>query len=119
MEVFRVRWTKLEFKRNRTHIEDAPCPGTPKSAVTPEKIGKIHDIVLANRGVKVRELAEAVGISNDQVHFISQHEIHKKRLCAQWVPHLLTLEQNRNRMPHLTNVCNCLRRIQLIFCKVL
>ena len=69
-----------EFKRDRKSIKGALHPGTPKSAATPENIDKVHDIVLADRRVKVREIAEAVGITIDQVHFILHHELHMKKL---------------------------------------
>lgn len=46
--------------------------------------------------MKVREIAEAVGISTERVH--NMHEkLHMKKLCARWVPRLLTLDQKRTR----------------------
>ena len=42
----------------------------------------------------MRELAEAVGISTEQVHF-TLHELRMKKLCARWVPHLVTPEQKK------------------------
>ncbi|XP_014473497.1 PREDICTED: uncharacterized protein LOC106743810 [Dinoponera quadriceps] len=57
-----------EFKRGRTSIEDATCPGISKSAVTPEITDKVHDIVLTDKRVQVRG-AETIGISIEQVYF--------------------------------------------------
>ena len=37
--------------------------------MTPEIDEKVHGIVFANRQMKVRELAEAAGISTDWEHF--------------------------------------------------
>ncbi|EZA55747.1 Histone-lysine N-methyltransferase SETMAR, partial [Ooceraea biroi] len=93
-----VRLWVNEFKRGRTSIEDAPRPGARKTAVTPEIIDKVHDMVLADRRVKVRKLTEAMGISTERVHFILHNELDMKKLCARWVPRLLTPEQKRNRM---------------------
>jgi hypothetical protein len=46
-------------------------------------IDKVHDTVLTDRRVKVRELSEAVGISTERVHFILHHELHNmKKNCA-------------------------------------
>lgn len=87
-----------EFKRGRTSIKDAPRSGAPKTAVTPEVIDKVHDMVLADRRVKVCELAEAMGISIERTYFILHNELDMKKLCARWVPRLLTPEQKRNRM---------------------
>ena len=52
-----------EFKRCRTSINDAERSGRPKDVTTPEIIKKIDDIVLNDAKVKVREFAEATGIS--------------------------------------------------------
>ena len=87
-----------EFKRGRTSIQDEPRSRRPKTATTPEIIAKVHDMVLDDRRVKVREIGNAIGISNDRVHFILQQELHMKKLSARWVPHLLTVDQKRIRM---------------------
>ena len=47
-----------EFKRGRRTVEDAPRSGGSKTAVIPEIIVKVHDMVLTNRWMKLRELAE-------------------------------------------------------------
>ena len=44
-----------EFKRSRTSTCDAPYLGRPIEAATSEIIDKVHDIVLTDRRVKVRE----------------------------------------------------------------
>ena len=69
-----------------------------KTAVTSENIDNVHYIVLADRWVKVRELAEAISISIDKVHFILLLELDTKKLCAWWVLRLFIVEQKRNRM---------------------
>ncbi|KAK5645801.1 hypothetical protein RI129_004265 [Pyrocoelia pectoralis] len=93
-----VRFWVNEFKRGSTSIQDAPRPGAPKSAVTPESIDKVHDLVLTDRRLKVCKLAEAIRIATERVHFILHNELHMKKLCARWVPRLLNPEQMRIRM---------------------
>ncbi|KAG5320800.1 SETMR methyltransferase, partial [Acromyrmex heyeri] len=57
-----------EFKHDRTSTCDArPRSGHPIEAATPEIIDKVHDIVLTDRRVKVRELVEVTGISHGTV----------------------------------------------------
>jgi len=59
-----------EFKRGHTFTCNAPCSGRPIEAATPEIIDKVHDIVLTDRRVKVRELVEATDISHGTVNSI-------------------------------------------------
>ena len=55
------KWA-AEFKRGRTSLEDDPREGRPKSATTPEIIEQVQDVILDDRRMKVREIAETIGI---------------------------------------------------------
>jgi histone-lysine N-methyltransferase SETMAR len=87
-----------EFRCGRTSTSDAERSGRPIEVTTPEMINKIHDMVLADRRLKVREIAEAVGISNDRVHNILHEHLGMKKLSARWVPRLLTVDHMRERV---------------------
>ena len=52
-----------EFKWSRMNTNDAERSGRLKDITTSEIIQKIHDIALDDPKLKVRELAEAAGIS--------------------------------------------------------
>ena len=70
-----------EFK-HRTSTCDAPRLGRPIETATPEIIDKVHDIILTDRRVKVRELFEATGISHGTVISILQEQLSIKKLSA-------------------------------------
>ena len=55
-------------------------------------------MVLDDRRMKVHETAETIGISKECVGYIFLEELHMKKLCARWVPRLLTADQKRTRM---------------------
>jgi len=57
-----IKELAAEFKRGRASLEDDPRGGRPKSATTPEIIEQVHDMVLDDRRMKVREIAENIGI---------------------------------------------------------
>ena len=58
-----VRYWFNEFKLGRTSVFDLEHPGRPADVVTAENVKKIHNMILADRGTKVRKVAEAVGVS--------------------------------------------------------
>ncbi|GBP33923.1 Putative uncharacterized protein FLJ37770 [Eumeta japonica] len=59
-----------ELRCGRTSTSDAERSGRPKEVITPEIVDKIHEMILDDRRMKVRELAHAVGISSERVHHI-------------------------------------------------
>jgi len=91
------KWA-AEFKRGRTSLEDDPREGRPKSATTPEIIEQVHDMVLDDRRMKVREISETIGIPKERVGYIVHEELDMKKLCAKWVPRLITADQKRTCM---------------------
>jgi histone-lysine N-methyltransferase SETMAR len=75
------------------HVKDVP-----KSTPPLEIIEQVHDMVLDDRRMKVREIGETIGISKERVGYILHEELDMKKLCARWVPRLLTANQKRTRM---------------------
>ena len=51
-------------------------------------------LIMYDRRLKVRETADAVGISSKWVHNILHEHLDVKKLCARWVPRLPTLDKN-------------------------
>ncbi|KYN38942.1 Histone-lysine N-methyltransferase SETMAR [Trachymyrmex septentrionalis] len=92
-----VKYWVAEFKRGRTSCEDEHRSGRPSEVAIPEMVKKIHKMVLGDRRLKVRELADMVNISKNAVHRILAENLEMKKLCARWVPRLLTIEQKQRR----------------------
>jgi len=51
-----------EFKRGRTSTNDEHRSGRLVEVTSSEMIDKIHDMVLSDRRIKVREIVEATGM---------------------------------------------------------
>ena len=81
-----IKYWVAEFKQGR-----------PNEVTTTEMMEKIHKLVLDDRGLKVRELADMVGISKRAVHRILTENLDMRKLCTRWVPRLLTMEQKQRR----------------------
>lgn len=87
-----------KFKRGEMSIEDDPRSGRPKEAVTDENIKKIHKMILDNRKVKLMEIAETLKISKERVGHIVHQYLDMRKLCAKWVPRVLTIDQKQQRV---------------------
>jgi transposase len=79
------KWA-AEFKLGCTSLECDPREGRPKRATTPEISEQVYDMLLDDRRMKLREIAETTGTSNKRVEYILHEELDMKNLCARWVP---------------------------------
>ncbi|XP_025155966.1 histone-lysine N-methyltransferase SETMAR-like [Harpegnathos saltator] len=86
------------FRNGNMSTSDAERSGRPVEATTPKIIDKIHNIVMNDRRIKVREIASAVGISTERAHNILHQHLDMKKLFSRWVPRLLTVDQKLNRV---------------------
>ena len=96
-----------DFRCGRTSTETLPSPGHLNEITIPEMINKIHDIVLNDPNVKEREIAEIVYISTERVVNILHTHLCMRKLCAKWVPLLLTIDQKRIRVTILEQNLAC------------
>ena len=60
-------------------------------------VKKIHKMVLDDRRLKVRELADMVGISKSAVHWILTENLDMRKLRVRCMPRLHTMEQKQRR----------------------
>lgn len=78
-------------------------------------IVKIHDMVMDDRRLKVREIAESVGISIERVHKIFKDHLHMKKLSTRWVRRLLIIDNKQTRMTMSIECLELLNRNPLDF----
>ena len=94
--------------------------GRPKEVTSQEMIDKIHDIVLNDRRLKVREISETVKISVGRVRYILHECLSIRKLSARWVPRFLTADHKSGLVClRLSNVWACFNVIQRNFCDVM
>ncbi|GBP33532.1 Putative uncharacterized protein FLJ37770 [Eumeta japonica] len=65
----RTRWSKngLAYFNKDESCEDDPRPGRPVTVVTEENVRKIEKLVLAERRIKLWQIAEELQISKERV----------------------------------------------------
>jgi len=81
-------------------------------------VTKIHDLVLADRRLKIREKAKTVGMSKDCVGHILHEILGMRKLSARWVPRLLTPDNKRNRETTSDQCLTLFKRSPRSFCVV-
>jgi transposase len=91
------KWA-VEFKRGRTSLEDESREGHPKSATTTESIKQVHDMVLDDRQMKVREIADHYRHFKRTCRIYFKRKIEYEKALHRWVARLLTADQKPTRM---------------------
>ena len=91
------RWVKA-FKAGKFSVEDDTHPGRPKTFVTKANIAAVKIVVEQDARLSVKDIASCTGISEGSVQTILKKCLDLRKVCARWVPHLLTEEQKTQRL---------------------
>ena len=93
------RWVKA-FKAGKFSVEDDTRPGRIKTSVTCTKadIAAVKIVVKQDARLSVRDISNCTSISEGKVQTILIKRFDLKKVCARWVPHLLTEEQKTQRL---------------------
>ena len=81
------RWVKA-FKAGKFSVED----------VTKANIAAVKIVVEQDARLSIKDIAKCTGISDGSVQTILKKRLDLRKVCARWVPHLLTEEQNTQRL---------------------
>ena len=86
------------FKDGRTSAESDSRSGRPSTSRNDAVIDQVRALVLEDRRITVRELADEVDISIGSVHSLLREDLALRRVAAKFVPRLLTTEQKQLRL---------------------
>ena len=82
-----------QFKRGDFSTCDASRPGRPKTVTTPEIIDQIHELILEDRRISAKSIAEQLGISRERVGSVIHEDLDMRELSAKWVWKCLNADQ--------------------------
>ena len=98
------------YKRCDFFTCDALRPGRPQTVTAPEIIDQIHELILEDRRISAKSVAEQLGISRERAEPIIHEDSNKQKLSAKWVSKYLNADQKRQRCQSREQIWNFLAR---------
>jgi len=86
-----------QFKRGDFSTCDAPRPRQPKTVTTSEVIDQIHELILEDRWISAKSIAEQLGISHKRVGSIIHEDLDMWKLSTKCVPKCPNADQKHQR----------------------
>ena len=99
-----------EFKRGDFSTCDASRPGRHKTVTIPEIIDQIHDLILEDRRISAKSIAEQLGISRERVGSIIREDLEMRKLTAMLIPKYLNPDHKRQRCQSSEQILYFFRR---------
>ena len=87
-----------EFHRGRKSLQDEPRSGRPSNSIVARNIEAVERIVMEDRRMTIQQIADISGISFGSVESIVHDHLGMNKVCARWVPRMLTWEMKQNRL---------------------
>ena len=84
---------------------------------TPEITDQIHELILEDRRISAKSMAEQLYISRERVGSIIQADLDMRKLSAKWVPKCLNADQNFNGDNRLSKFWNFFGANQMTTCR--
>ena len=92
------------FNDGRESIENDPWVGRQVSVLTEKNVATVKTLIEQDARYTVQEIEELSGIHSSSVLKILCERLGLRKICARWVPHLLTDEQKQSRVRPVSQV---------------
>ena len=89
------KWIRC-FNDGQESIENDPRVGRPVSVLTEKNVATVKKLIEEDARYTVQEIEELSGIHSSSVLKILHERLGLRKICACWVPHLLTDEQKQS-----------------------
>ena len=101
VDVNTVRWWVAHFSSGDSDMKDKPRSGRPCIAVTQRNEEHLDQLIRANRRITTRELCTELNIGCNTLETMEY-----RKVCARWVPRMLTQEHKEYRMQVCQDLLN-------------
>ena len=91
------KWV-CRFNDGRESIVNDPWMGRPVSVLTEKNVATAKTLIQEDARYIVQEIEEFSSIHSSSVLKILRERLGLRKICAHWVPHLLTDEQKQSRV---------------------
>jgi len=102
----RIKQWFNRFKEGSISVDSEPRHGRPSTSRN-NVINQVRTLVMQDRRITVRELAEEVGVSIGTLHTILTADLGFRGVSAKFVPTLLTMEQKQLRLEIAQDLPDC------------
>ena len=109
------KWA-AQFKHGDFSTCDAPRLGRHKTVTTPEIIDQIHELILEDRRISAKSIAEQPGISRERGGSIIHDDLDMRKLSVKWVSKSLKAFQKRQRSQLSEQILEFFGAIQMMSC---
>ena len=99
-----------QFKSGDFSTCEKPRPGRPKTVTTPEIIDQNHELILEDRCISAKSIAEQLGISRERVGSNIHEDLNMRKLSVKWVPKCLNSDQKRQLCQSSEQILDFFRR---------
>ena len=97
MGIKQIKEWYRQFQNGRTSVDSDPCSGRTSLTRTPENIERVRLAIEGDLRLTVRELDNDLGIPKITIWEILNKILGMTRVCAKFIPKLLTTEQKDHR----------------------
>nr|XP_054922671.1 uncharacterized protein LOC126523331 [Dermacentor andersoni] len=98
MSSTRIKQWYDRLKDGHTSVKSESRSGRPSTCRNNHVNAEVNAVVMRDRRVTIREIAEGVGIRTFSAHSIMTEDLAVKRVAAKFVPKLLTVQQKQLRV---------------------
>ena len=107
------KWVR-RFNDGRESIENNPRVGRPVSVLTERNVATVKTLIEEDARYTMQEIEELSGIHSSSVLKVLRERLGLRKICARWVPHLLTGEQKQSRVIKKYDKCDPRRLEEIV-----